>query len=378
MADAYRIQRFLGQLAQITSVPGEITRQTFSGAWEEAACLVTAQMAELDMLPRMDGFGNVIGLYNPGMSTKKPVGIGSHLDTVINGGAYDGAAGIAAALEIVRMFRDSDILPPFPIEVIAFAEEEGGVFGKGCMGSEYVTGASSLETLSGFTDSCGRCPQERAQAVSLAKSCYGEDYAWGRGHFSAFFEIHVEQGRFLEEDGKKIGVVDGVVGILRFETEFRGQPNHAGTTPMSRRQDAAVAMSSYLTRCFQYGLGQDGQIVITNGKLSVSPNLHNVIPGRAAAVTEIRGIRHIQIMEALKQAVRAAQEAGRQYGCQAVCAQPVYVRPKLFDPELLGLAKELGKNRSDVTQLFSWAGHDAKLMAGVTRRRCCLCPAVVG
>ena len=309
---ANRIGALLAQLSRITSVTGQITRQTFSNAWEDAVRVLAGEMEQLDMGVRMDGLGNLIGLYDPARSGRQPIGVGSHIDTVINGGAYDGAVGVAAGLELVQMYREAGICPRHPIEVIAFAEEEGGVFGKGCLGSEYITGNTPLEQLEALTDPQGLPLRTRADSTALQKPPFGSDYGWGRGHFRAFFEIHAEQGAVLEETGKHIGLVDGVVGILRSEVTFLGQPNHAGTTPMSRRRDAVAALAEFICRAYQYGLDRDGRLVVTNGKISVFPNLHNVVPGKAASVLELRAAHDEVLRQALDDLRCAALEvAGR-------------------------------------------------------------------
>lgn len=365
MADKNRIEKLLSQLSQLTSVPGEITRQTFSSAWEGAVCLLSEQMRKLGMHTRIDGFGNLIGVYNPENSKEKPIGIGSHVDTVINGGAYDGAIGIVAGLEMVHMLDENAVFPPRPIEIIAFAEEEGGVFGKGCMGSEYITGNTPLEKLEQFFDREGITARQRAGRTGLKKAEYGSDFGWGRDHYHAFFEIHAEQGAFLQELGKKIGIVEGVVGILRSKVTFTGQANHAGTTLMNRRKDAMVALSDFIGRAYRYGLSNNGQLVVTNGKISVFPNQHNVVPGKASSVIELRGESDDMIQQAFQQLKKIAYSVAAQYGVDISFSEPVYVKPIRFDERLLAVQSKVAAGDDAVVPIFSWAGHDAKLMAKV-------------
>lgn len=366
MASEGRIRERLAKLSSFTSVPGKITRQTYSKPWEQAVCWLSELMKQMDMETRIDGFGNLVGIYNPDRLYTEPAGIGSHIDTVVNGGAYDGAIGIIAGLEVVDMLREQRKKLPYPIEVIAFAEEEGGVFGRGCMGSEYITAHTPLEKLSQYKNRDGRTSEELAAQASLQKAVFGSDYGWGRCHFLAFCEIHAEQGPFLQEAGKQIGIVDGVVGILRFKVTFKGQPNHAGTTRMARRKDAMAALAEFILQSYRYGLEHDGYIVITNGKIGVSPNLHNVIPGTAWSVTELRAENNEEIQAGQRFLQAEAQKIAKRSHMNVEFSAPVYVCPAAFDKELLRLQDDLIGRNETVSHLFSWAGHDAKLMSAVT------------
>lgn len=360
-----RISRILSKISYLTSVPGEITRQTFSGAWEDGIEMISQEMIKLDMQVRMDGFGNLIGVYNPGQSEEKPIGMGSHLDTVINGGAYDGVVGIVAGLEVIQIFKEKGIIPKRPVEVIAFAEEEGGVFGKGCLGSEYITGNTSLEKINGFQDAAGRTPKQRANALKFIKRSYGSDFGWGKNYYHAFFEIHVEQGIELQKCSKQIGIVDGVVGILRSEVTFSGQPNHAGTTEMVRRKDAMVALAEFIVQAYRYGRKENGKLVVTNGKIRVFPNQHNVVPGEAASVMEMRAETDMEIQQAYAELQVSAKLIAEQYHLSVSFSEPVYVKPVAFDKGLLEIADNTSKDIDKTTHIFSWAGHDAKLMSKV-------------
>ena len=362
-ADENLIERHLRELSRFSSESGRLTRQTFSDAWAEAVTYVECLMKELDMTVKMDGFGNLTGIYNPAGSSAKPVGTGSHLDTVINGGAYDGATGLIAGIEAVRILKESGIVPERPVEVIAFAEEEGGVFGKGCLGSEYMAGSTSLLRLEQYRDSSGRTPGEAAAAVRYDKPVYGEDFGWAKNRYHAFFEMHAEQGIILFEKGKAFAIVDGVVGIMRTRIAFTGQANHAGTTEMSRRQDAVAALSEFICTAYSYGLVNNGKIVVTNGKIGVLPNQHNVIPGEAWSVMEMRSDSEEEIRKAMDVLRKEAGRIAEKYGNTVSIGEHAYVPPISFDRDLIGAADRLAAGRDDMMHLFSWAGHDAKIIS---------------
>lgn len=365
MTNANNIKEDLKKLAEFSEQEGQITRQTFSRAWEEALIWLKAKMEACDMQTQIDGMGNLIGTYEPLPTGAPPVGIGSHLDTVINGGAYDGALGIVCGLELIRSLRRDGIKLAFPIKLIAFAEEEGGVFGKGCLGSSYMTGKLSSESFAALYQKNGSSLAETIGKLSFELPRLGSDYGWAQNHFHAFFEIHAEQGPDMYENGIEIGLVDGVVGILRAEVTFMGQSNHAGTTVMSKRKDAAVALSDFVLRTYGYGIENDRKLVVTNGKISVFPNQHNVVPGMATTTMEIRAAEDCTIHKAYSYLSQIAHEVAEKYNMQMNITQTSYVKPVKFDDKLLSLATGVRQQNEKVISTFSWAGHDAKLMSSV-------------
>lgn len=376
-ADAKRIAEILEVLSSFTDVPGEITRPTYAHAWREALIYLAGEMRTVGMETRVDGAGNLIGRYNPGDATSAAVGVGSHLDTVRNGGAYDGAAGIAAGLELARRMHEEDFKPARPLELIAFAEEEGGVFSKGCLGSEYITGHTPLKLLSALTDAHNVDLPRRADACDLEKRPWGADYGWGRRSYAAFFELHVEQGALLERADKSLGVVEGVVGILRKTFTFIGQSNHAGTTPMDARKDASVALAEFILCAYRYGLSMTGRLVVTNGKISIQPNQHNVVPGSASTVLEMRAPSDPVIRAGISLIEQLARRIAHKYGQTVEITGETFTPAHMFDGALRDSLRDAAPTELTMN-LFSWAGHDAKLMALSTRAAMLFIPSVGG
>lgn len=363
---ADRIKRRINQLATFTSVEGQFTRRTYTTAFEEAVGYVKKKMVELGMAVRMDGFGNLIGRYDPMGSELSPIGIGSHLDTVADGGAFDGAMGVVLGLELIECLKASQTPPKNPIEIIAFAEEEGGVFGKGCMGSEYMTGNTSLEQLNKLVSiSEGKTLDELANSLPFEKPGYGKDHGWAVGYYANFYEVHVEQGMTLEKSGYKVGIVQGVVGIIRNRIVFTGQSNHGGTTRMADRLDASVAMAELVLETHRLGNELTEKIVATCGKIDIHPNQHNVIPGKAAVVIEMRGDDDDTIISALESIRSSAKVIAQKKGLQITIDPEVFTPVKHFDKTTLAALNEAAGKAKDVTSIFSWAGHDAKIMANV-------------
>lgn len=368
-ASAERIAENIRLLAAYSTEAGAITRQTYSAAWQDSLLLLADQMRALGMTAEVDGLGNLWGLYDPEDCGRAPVGVGSHLDTVPQGGAYDGAAGIVAALELVQVARENRIRLPRPLAVIAFAEEEGGVFGKGCLGSEYAAGRMPLEAIAALADGNGRTVKAHADALPVPKRPFGSDYGWAAAKLCRFYELHVEQGDVLEQDGKRLGIVGGVVGILRERVAFVGQENHAGTTRMAARRDAAVAMADFVRQVWALGHRREGELVATTGYLAVRPNQHNVVPGYAETTLELRGPEDRAVNGAADELEAAARRIAAQYGVEARWDNRVYVPARAFPRPLAdGLwraADELGC-AGQTRDLFSWAGHDAKILAEAT------------
>jgi len=361
-----RIRTRIQQLASFTGVEGQCTRRTYTPAFEDAVGYLTEEMVALGMVVRMDGFGNLIGRYDPLGSELPPIGIGSHIDTVADGGAFDGAMGIVVGLELIECLQESRTPPGSPVEIIAFAEEEGGVFGKGCLGSEYMTGNTSLEQLNTLVSINGGKPlAELAGSLPFGKPDYGEDHGWAVGHYAAFYEVHVEQGMTLEQSGHTVGIVQGVVGIMRNRIVFTGQSNHAGTTRMADRFDASVAMAELVLETRRIGTELADKLVATCGKIDIHPNQHNVIPGKSAVVIELRGDDNDTVVSALERIRGKAKDVARDNGLHISIDPEAFTPVKLFDETALAALHTVTTGAGDVTPIFSWAGHDAKIMANV-------------
>jgi len=262
--------RFLSDLTalrQIGAVGKGVVRPAFSDADCEARRWLVDRIEEAGLTPAVDAAGNVFGLAGG----QGPL-VGSHTDTQPEGGWLDGALGVIAGLEVARAARE-DGGPP--VSVVSFQDEEGR-FGA-LTGSEVWTGARTLEEADAQTDSAGVSYCEARQGLA---DLAGDDVPVGR--FTAFLELHIEQGPVLDAGPARIGVVTGIVGARQLQVTFDGQQNHAGTTPMHMRQDAMVGLAAFIAEL-------DGALagvvtpnsVWTVGQADLYPNAPSVIPGRA-------------------------------------------------------------------------------------------------
>ena len=286
--DADRLWADVMALAEITDPERPYTRRSFSRLFLEGRAWLAQRFAEAGLTTRIDTAGNLIGRIEGADPKLGVIAIGSHSDTVPSGGRFDGIAGVAAGLEIVRALRDSRARLDHTIEVIDFLAEEPSEYGLSCVGSRGMTGA--LEA------SCSISPSRRARSSRDALRRVGGDPdrldQAKRDDIRAFLELHIEQGVVLESRSLDVGIVTSIVGIRRIEIVFEGEADHAGTTPMAVRRDALVAAAH--TVCSVRGqprrLAAEGPdyFVATVGILTVEPSASNVVPARCRLIVDAR------------------------------------------------------------------------------------------
>lgn len=283
--DAARLLADLDALAQIgRAADGALNRIAYGPADQAGRAWVAEQMRALGMRVRADAAGNTIGLY-PGAADLPPIALGSHTDTVPNGGNYDGALGVVAALACARALHAAGARLRHPLEVINFAAEEATMAG-GTTGSQAMAGLFNPAIVEQAAWD-GRPVREHLRAAGLDPDAVGEARR-APGSLAAYLELHIEQGDVLTAASVPIGIVEGFVGIRRYAVTFQGYANHAGTTPMHRRQDALVAAAPFVTAVRDLAVAYG--IVATIGTLTVHPGAPNVIPGRVELIVETRGL----------------------------------------------------------------------------------------
>lgn len=354
--DGGALRADLEELSTIGRDPaGGITRTAFTPADREARDWAGRRMQASGMTVRVDPVGNLIGLY-PGLDPAlPPIVIGSHLDTVPQGGAFDGALGVLAGIACVRALARHNQRLRHPIEVVAFASEEAGIAG-GTLGSRAMAGMLGRDflnspvapgvTLSDRLREFGLEPEGLFQAFRPA------------GSMAAYLELHIEQGGVLDTSGVPLGLVEGIVGIRRYAVSFFGETNHAGTTPMSLRRDALVYASQFVL-AVKEKVTATGDMVGTVGHLEVFPGAGNVIPGRVELALELRALSETALdsMEAELQTVAKAI-APRQF-CRVSAKPPVACNPEL----LADLAAAAAQLKVEFMSIPSGAGHDAMVIA---------------
>ncbi len=256
---------------------GSITRLGFSDAYNQAVEIVKKYMDALDMITEIDSVFNVHGILLGTDPNAQSILLGSHMDSVLKGGIFDGPLGIASALEIVCRLKELNMTLRHPIEIWGFNMEESSILG-GTFGSRSMLGL--LDAHAPGYD------QKLAHYGKTPKDVYNAKKDISK--FACYLECHIEQGDKLDRAGLDIGVVSGLVGIIRYKVTAHGMSNHAGTTMMPDRKDALVGMSKLIVAAEQRAQEIDDTLVFTVGILSVSPGQENIIPNEVTACFEMR------------------------------------------------------------------------------------------
>ncbi|HEX3722852.1 MAG TPA: Zn-dependent hydrolase [Nitrolancea sp.] len=367
--DGEKLVRNLQELGQIgLTARGGLMRVAFSQDDLAGRAWVAERMRPL-MDVRLDPAGNTIGCYPGREPDLKPIALGSHTDTVPDGGRYDGALGVLAAIACVEALSGAGVKLRHPVEVINFNSEEAAVAG-GTFGSRAMAGQFDPSILEQTTPD-GRRIADIVRTANLDPE-HIVTAARPKGSLAAYLELHPEQGGRLETAGIPIGVVDGIVAIRRYIASFHGYANHAGTTPMDQRRDALVVAAPFILAVRSTAIVYD--IVGTVGTVRVEPGASNVIPGRVDLSVEIRGMDD-GVLDAVEGELRrlalgAGAEFGRAFSTSAVAdLKPISGKSAVrSDPwlvvELEAACQEVGLPS---LRMSSGAGHDAMCMAAITR-----------
>ncbi|RDU37319.1 Zn-dependent hydrolase [Neobacillus piezotolerans] len=359
-----RIEKQIEALSQFTATPGKgTTRLTYSKEDLQARKFIKEKMWEYGLEVREDGFGNIFGRLEGTLKDAPSVLIGSHFDSVPNGGSYDGPAGVVAALEVAHSFFKNNLKPKYPLEVVALIEEEGSRFGGGLMGSRGIVGLLNEEEFISLKDQDGITTAEAMKSIGLDPSLPKKR---DPKTIKAFLELHIEQGPILEEKGIPIGMVEAIVGLTQLEVTVEGQAGHAGTTPMNRRSDALVAAANMIARFPEIASDEGEGTVITTGRLNVWPNGANVIPDRIVFTVDIRSGKEERVLDAVEKVIRWI-ESYNGNGIKTSIQQQLYMPPKAMNQEILSLFKEkCNEMNLPYCSLNSGAGHDAMVISDVT------------
>jgi allantoate deiminase len=283
-----RMLRALDWLATFGADPeGGVTRLLYAEPWLQAQLALIDNMQSMGLKADFDEIGNVYGKLQGSDLSLKPILTGSHIDTVKNGGKYDGAYGVIASMMALGYLKAVYGTPKRTLEIVSFCEEEGSRFPLAYWGSGHVTGVLSLADGVGLADPEGVTLLEAMEQAGFETS-QAEPYPAKRDDIGAYIEIHIEQGAVLEFKEKQIGVVTAIVGQIRMTIVVTGTPNHAGTTPMTMRKDALAAAAEMVALTEQMALAEGEPLVATVGRLEVKRGTSNVVPGEVEFTLDIR------------------------------------------------------------------------------------------
>ncbi|TFC88283.1 allantoate amidohydrolase [Cryobacterium sp. TMT4-31] len=330
------------------------SRHLWEPAEHELRAWFTERAERLGLAVETDRNGNTWAWWGePGADA---VVVGSHLDSVPGGGAYDGPLGVVSALDAVARLQAAGFVPSRPCAVLVFAEEEGSRFGVACLGSRLLSGAIDADTARALTDRAGITLAEAAKTAGLNPAHLGRDQA-ALDRIGIFLELHVEQGRRLIDLGEPVAVASSILAHGRWRLSFTGQGNHAGATPMTGRRDPMVAAAHAIVAVQQAALANPGARA-TVGRIEAIPGGTNVIPSVVTAWLDARADTDDQA-RAVVADITARLQAPHS-GCAATVVEESWTGTVTFDPELAArLALALG----GVPALATGAGHDAGVLA---------------
>lgn len=363
----------LMSLAEIGEIPdGGCCRLALTDDDGVGRDLVVAWMRELNLDVRIDAIGNVVGTWNVGSGA--PVMTGSHIDTVRTGGKYDGNLGVLAGLEVIQSLQEAGFTPERPLAVGFFTNEEGARFAPDMLGSLVYVGGLGLEVALDTIAIDGPRLGDELQRIGYAGTapCPGPSP-------HAFVELHIEQGPMLEANGVVIGAVTGVQGISWQELTITGQSNHAGTTPMALRHDPAYVVGEITVFLRALAARYGGEQVCTVGKIDLTPNLINVVPGSARMTVDVRNTDEAVLQRAESEIEAFIRDLTVREGVTVESRTLARFEPVVFDDRVVETVERFAQERGlSVRRMPSGAGHDAQMFARVCPTGMIFVPSVRG
>ncbi|KEQ23258.1 Zn-dependent hydrolase [Paenibacillus tyrfis] len=363
-----RLQQDLDKYAEFgRDANGGMTRPSFCPADFEVREIFVRQLEAMGLTVTIDGAANIWGTLKGNGQKQGALVIGSHLDTVPNGGKYDGALGVLLAKEIIRTIMDHKVSLDHDLEIVSFTAEEPNDFNLSTMGSRCFTGKLSPDHLKEVTDSQGRRLAEAFLQAGGGLDKFPEMKTLQKDK-KAYIELHIEQGKRLAANNMPVASVDKIVGIYRDKITVIGEANHSGTTMMEHRCDALTAAAELILMAENAARNDEGDTVCTVGKLDVIPNAANIIPGKVEFILEVRGetredIR--RVVAAIKQAWKHVESKRR---VQIKELNILDQAPVRLDEEVVALIEQAASDRNaPFLRLASMAGHDASHMADICK-----------
>jgi N-carbamoyl-L-amino-acid hydrolase len=368
-----RLNGHLAALSEFGKNPqGGVSRVAYSDADRAARARVMEWMRDAKLEPTIDYAGNIIGRRAGQSTSLKPLVFGSHIDSVPSGGNYDGQVGSMGAIEVAQTLAEHDVVTRHPIEVAIWANEEGGLFGSRAVSGQLTK--AELKTLS----SSGKTVEDGIAFIGGDVSKI-DQVKRRKGDIAGYIELHIEQGGTLARDKIDIGIVEGIVGIKRWDVTVTGFANHAGTTPMNERHDALLAASRFVEMVNRVVRSIPGRQVGTVGRIEAFPGAPNVIPGKVVFTLEVRDLSDTKIDSIYERIAREAQLIGRQNGTQFAFA-PVHVSEAApSTPRMRAIISDAAKSLGLSSRVMpSGAGHDAQAMAQLAPMGMIFVPSIGG
>ncbi len=367
-----RLNATLAAFNSIGRTAGGINRVAYSDFDLAGRAFALDAFRQAGLTPRIDTAGNILARMPGSLPTLPPILIGSHIDSVTDGGNYDGPLGSFGAIEVARSIREQNVKLRHPLEVVVWQNEEGGT-----IGSKAAIGAVSDADLEKVARS-GRTIRDGIKVIGGDPTRLA-DAAWKKGDIACYLELHIEQGGLLEKAGLQIGVVEGIVGLRWSEVTITGFANHAGATPMDQRQDAVLAAAKFTVAINDAIRGEPGRQVATVGRILATPNTTNVIAGQVVLTIDLRDLDVAKLARFQATFERLGREIGTATDTVFTFRKLVDSEPAIADPRVAGWieasAAALGLTRQ---RMPSGAGHDAQELARIAPMGMIFIPSIGG
>lgn len=362
-----RIETLIEKLATFTEKDDKgFTRFSYTELDLAAKQYIIEKMKEINLEISMDLVGNIFARREGMEKDLPPILVGSHLDTVRNGGKYDGIAGVVSALEIMKIIEENKVYTKHPIEVVIFAEEEGGRFNSALVGSRWLAGQLNIKALENLKDGEGINVYQASRVLEVFNKDV-QRYERKEKAIKAFFELHCEQGPVLQFKQKNLGIVNSITGSSCYEVILTGQSDHAGTTPMKLRKDAFHMAAKASVELNEYISKLPGEAVGTIGYIEINPNVYNIVPEKATFTMDIRSHSKEMMDDIIQHMKVYIQEICLKNNVKYAINKKHHVSPMKLSKKLVDLLINNAKKRKyDYMEMGSGAGHDALIMASIT------------
>ena len=368
-----RIVDHILALAEFGKNPqGGVSRVAYSDADKQGREYVLGLMRAAKLDVTIDAAGNLIGRRAGSTTGLSPLLIGSHIDTVPEGGNYDGVVGSMGAIEVAQTLAENNVTTRHPLEVVIFQNEEGGLIGSRAMDGELTEKELDLVSRSGKTirDGIKFIGGDPAKLTGVRRR---------KGEIAAYLELHIEQGGILDSEKINIGVVEGIVGINWWDVTIEGFANHAGTTAMNNRQDALLAAAKFIEAVNRVVTSVPGRQVGTVGRINALPGAPNVIPGKVVLSLELRDLDAAKINMLFEKIQAEAQKIASESKTKFDFKEINVNIPAPTDTKIRVLISEAAQDLKLTTKLMpSGAGHDAQDMARLGPVGMIFIPSVAG
>jgi beta-ureidopropionase / N-carbamoyl-L-amino-acid hydrolase len=353
-----RLNAHITALSELGKNPqGGVSRVAYSDADKQGRAYVTGLMRDAGLDVRVDAAGNIYGRRAGRDASLKPILFGSHVDSVPEGGNFDGPVGSLAAIEVAHTFRERNVVTRHPLEITIWQNEEGGLVGSRAASGELETRELTQITSSGKTigDGIAFIGGDVARLADARRA---------PGSIAAYLELHIEQGATLDTEKLQIGIVEGIVGVYWWDVTITGFANHAGTTAMNRRRDALLSAAAFIEAVNRVVTSVPGRQVGTVGKIQAFPGARNVIPGKVTCTLELRDLDAAKVRTLYGRIEEEAKRIAAHGGTTIDLVEATGHAPAMTDPAIRAAIERSAKSLGlTTTHLPSGAGHDAQSMA---------------